>query len=992
MPRKVSKKAVNLVSSVLLLGLVLTYAVEAADPIFTEDFNGITGSGGQFEPNRDQFESNLYLARGADLPGWSKAGDGAVHVVDHANVTGSIVNPMNFAPMLWGAGTSQTIENANIITLDSPILGSNTSGQVYEVSFLASPSVYQNPSQASQDTEGVLIEVLRIDDTVLASHTSLPGAWAGDMAFVADSFQYTGDGSGGIRFRISPSNPNVDRFGSAIDDLTVSLATKETSSGPSPADGATDVPRDMVLNWTPGEYAAPTNGHKVYLGDNFDDVNDATGGVAQSAASYTPAQRLDFGQTYYWRIDEVNAPPDFTEFKGNVWSFTVEPVGYPIAGENITATASSSNSADEDPNNTINGSGLDADDLHSIPGTDMWLSASEPLGAWIQYEFDKIYKLHEMWVWNFNRVGLNTLDGLKDVTIECSFDGNGYTQLGNYEFAKAPGTAGYAPNTTIDFGNVVAKYVRIYANSNWSGGLLDQYGLSEVRFFCIPTAAREPSPYSGATDVDVDAILSFRAGREAAMHDVYISTDEQAVIDGNAPVMTVTEPSYAPSLDLLASTYYWRVDEVNDVEIPTAWQGEIWNLSTQEYLVVDDFEDFDGDNPIWETWLDGLGFGVQGTPGYYPGNGTGSAAGNETTASTTEETIVYDGSQSMPLFYNNTMATYSEVTANVADLHAGQDWTRHGVKALTLRFSGDPDNILQQMYVKINGTTITYDGDAENLTRARWQMWYIDLASTGVSLSNVTELAIGFERIGGVGGQGVVFLDAIRLYSYDRQLITPIDPGTAGLQAQYQFEGNTNDSSGNARNGTAKGGPSFVAGKVGQAISFDGFDEYVNIDGYKGILADAAGVQHEFTLSAWIKTTADGEIITWGTNTGGQRMTFRVDTVLRVEHGSGNIRGTNGPDLRDGRWHHVAATVPQGGRMMDVRLYVDGSDVTPGSTTTDAFNLTANVDVRIGMSGPTGGGLFFTGLIDDVRMYDRVLSLEGIAWLAGRIKPFDEPF
>ena len=82
-----------------------------------------------------------------------------------------------------------------------------------------------------------------------------------------------------------------------------------SASNPSPANEATDVPRDVVLSWEPGEFAAPTNGHKVYFGENFDDVNDATGGVAQTAAGYTPAQRLDFSKTYYWRVDEVNAPP-----------------------------------------------------------------------------------------------------------------------------------------------------------------------------------------------------------------------------------------------------------------------------------------------------------------------------------------------------------------------------------------------------------------------------------------------------------------------------------------------------------------------------------------------------------------------------------------------------------------------------------------------------------------------------------------------------------
>ena len=292
------------------------------------------------------------------------------------------------------------------------------------------------------------------------------------------------------------------------------------------------------------------------------------------------------------------------------------------------------------------------------------------------------------------------------------------------------------------------------------------------------------------------------------------------------------------------------------------------------------------------------------------------------------------------------------------------------------------------MYVKVNDSKVTYNGDAENIRRTAWQMWYIDLAS--LSVSNVTELSIGFERSGAVGGQGVVYFDGIRLYSHDRQLITPVDPGTTGLEAHYEFESNTSDISGNGRHGTAVGAPVFVAGKLGQAISLDGIDDYVNIDGYKGILADA-NEQHEFTLAAWIKTTANGEIITWGSSPGGQRMTFRVDTVIRVEHGAGNVRGTSGPDLRDNQWHHVAAVIPQGSLMMDALMYVDGVDVTPNSTDEDPFVLTADVDVRIGMGGPTGGR-FLTGSIDDARIYDRVLSPEEITYLAGRTEPYTKPF
>ena len=47
------------------------------------------------------------------------------------------------------------------------------------------------------------------------------------------------------------------------------------ASSPNPANGDTDVLRNLVLNWEPGEFAALTSGHKVYFGESFDDVNDA---------------------------------------------------------------------------------------------------------------------------------------------------------------------------------------------------------------------------------------------------------------------------------------------------------------------------------------------------------------------------------------------------------------------------------------------------------------------------------------------------------------------------------------------------------------------------------------------------------------------------------------------------------------------------------------------------------------------------------------------
>ncbi|UCD51749.1 MAG: discoidin domain-containing protein, partial [Phycisphaerales bacterium] len=286
-------------------------------------------------------------------------------------------------------------------------------------------------------------------------------------------------------------------------------------SKPSPADGATDVPRDGSLSWTPGKFAVE---HDVYFGTVFSDVNEASRdnplGVlvspGQAATSYDPAGVFEYGRTYYWRVDEVNAAPDSTIFQGGVWSFTAEPFTYPI--ENITATASSA-MADAGPENTINGSGLDSNDLHSDALDDMWLTAPDATGpAWIQYEFDGVYKLYDMMVWNYNVQFEVVLGyGFKDVTIEISENGTDWAVLAEVEFAKATSADGYASNTTIDLAGASARFVRLTANDNW--GMLTQYGLSEVRFTHIPVQAREPIPATGAQDVSVNTMLNWRAGR-----------------------------------------------------------------------------------------------------------------------------------------------------------------------------------------------------------------------------------------------------------------------------------------------------------------------------------------------------------------------------------------------------------------------------------------------------------------------------------------------
>ena len=91
-----------------------------------------------------------------------------------------------------------------------------------------------------------------------------------------------------------------------------------TAYAPVPADGAESVTVDAELNWTGGFEAKL---HTVYFGDNFEDVNSATGGTPTGDRTFTPLGPLELAKTYYWRVDEFNPP---NTYKGAVWSFRTE--------------------------------------------------------------------------------------------------------------------------------------------------------------------------------------------------------------------------------------------------------------------------------------------------------------------------------------------------------------------------------------------------------------------------------------------------------------------------------------------------------------------------------------------------------------------------------------------------------------------------------------------------------------------------------------------
>jgi formylglycine-generating enzyme required for sulfatase activity len=177
------------------------------------------------------------------------------------------------------------------------------------------------------------------------------------------------------------------------------------------------------------------------------------------------------------------------------------------------------------------------------------------------------------------------------------------------------------------------------------------------------------------------------------------------------------------------------------------------------------------------------------------------------------------------------------------------------------------------------------------------------------------------------------------------------------------------------------GDPDFVPeaeARIGTgALDLDG-DDAVVINGFSGILGTAAR-----TCTAWIKTTATvAPIVYWGdvNATAGGMWDMRVNGLgqLRVQLGGGGA-ATGATLVNTGQWVHVATVLPEGGSSAaEVQLYVNGVRET-AVITAGVINTVNKTPMRIGTNEM---GQYFTGLIDDVRVYDRALTAEEIAALA----------
>lgn len=220
-----------------------------------------------------------------------------------------------------------------------------------------------------------------------------------------------------------------------------------------------------------------------------------------------------------------------------------------------------------------------------------------------------------------------------------------------------------------------------------------------------------------------------------------------------------------------------------------------------------------------------------------------------------------------------------------------------------------------------------------------------------------------------VENKGIRWADGSNEYYTDYQqlqLEVHLDEGsgsTATGFSDYSRDGSVN-------------GATWTSGRYGQALSFDGSDDYVQIDGWNGITGKTGR-----TWNLWFKSSSsqDQRMISYGFNNNGEKYDIRVDSgngdVLRVENSGGQKYGST--NIVDGQWHMLTVVCSNPCEdVQDHRLYVDGSLETNTGGGSQSLNTASSNNVWIGQSHFHGDTV--NGKIDEVKAYSRAISQEKI--------------
>ncbi|MCK4306144.1 MAG: LamG domain-containing protein, partial [Candidatus Eisenbacteria sp.] len=407
---------------------------------------------------------------------------------------------------------------------------------------------------------------------------------------------------------------------------------------------------NVTLSWTPWAYATD---HDVYFGTNYVNVrdgNDPNVYIGRLDTNSYDVNELNYATTYYWRIDEVEGSD---VYPGAVWQFLtqfqiIDPnllLWYPCDETSGNWVHDNSGHGLDGYDGSI-GDGWNPDgyfdgclEFDDNMGFNLDTRVLSDISAGISIS---------VWLDGYRDNHRNCIlqagggDYYLDVIVPDGDDDFVYWRAGNdtndllmwdtatpkewrgdwhhFVFIKDEDAETMSiyfdaalkktkPGTHSTLSNIVGKPFKVGALLSEGSTYIGKMDDLRVYDYAIPKSKVEelfrggdlalawaPSPYDGQPDATVTADLIWKPGNWASSHEVYFGTNKTAVEDANTTYHpgvdhnTVDVNTYEPGPLDLDTTYFWRIDEVNDVCDPNGWRGNLWRFKVANYVVIDDFE------------------------------------------------------------------------------------------------------------------------------------------------------------------------------------------------------------------------------------------------------------------------------------------------------------------------------------------------------------------------------------------------------------------
>jgi hypothetical protein len=363
---------------------------------------------------------------------------------------------------------------------------------------------------------------------------------------------------------------------------------------PSPADGATFIVAEPTLSWKAGQND-PT--HDLYLGTDqalvaAGDASVFMGNLAET--SFQPGV-LERSTTYYWRVDEIDSAG--TKFEGDVWSFTTTLPGLGTAKRQIWLNIGGGTAVSD----LLNAPTFPCspDIVDEVPEfrtpADFADNYGGRLSAWLHVPVAGDYTF---WVASDDNSQL--FFGSHPGKTKAIASVSAWTSDQAFDWYAEQKSATMTLQAGVYFIEALWKEGGGGDNCSaaWEGPGLPQQVIGGGYLEPPSDAwALHPTPADGATGVYFAPTLKWTGSCQALGHDVYFGDKESAVAGATTKSKEykgqVAAASYTPGDLTLGKTYYWRVDEVGDVNEGVLGTGAVWSFKVSDYSLIDDFEAYE---------------------------------------------------------------------------------------------------------------------------------------------------------------------------------------------------------------------------------------------------------------------------------------------------------------------------------------------------------------------------------------------------------------